>query len=95
MIARVEKVEGGYAILLPSEFCKAWNLSDGSAVEVHQVTSACVVDDSLEAIEAATERALAAYRDTLPQHEAAYRELAKGPEGVGPHDPAPFDLRKL
>jgi len=95
MIVRVEKVEGGYAILLPQEFGSAWNLSGGSAVEVHRVTSVCEVDDSLEAIEAETARVMAAYCDTLPEHETAYRELAKGPNGVGPHGPPPFDLRKL
>jgi hypothetical protein len=90
MIVRVEKVEGGYAILLPPEIGKDWELHDGSVVEVHRVGSVSEI-----ARYASAEEVLEAHVRTLPQYDAAYRELAKGPEGVGPHDPLPYDPRRL
>jgi hypothetical protein len=67
MIVRVEKVVGGFAILLPSEVGQVHEHGRGHG-------------DSQE---------------KLPEYDAVYRELAKGAEGVGPHDPPPFDRRKL
>ncbi|HEY5329804.1 MAG TPA: hypothetical protein VFC39_03280 [Acidobacteriaceae bacterium] len=90
MVVRVEKVVGGYAILLPPEVGKEWSLHDGSVVEVHRVGSVAET-----ARYTSVEEAMEIYRSTLPQYDAVYRELAKGPEGVGPHDPLPYDPRKL
>ena len=81
---------GGYAILLPPEIGKDWGLHDGSVVEVHRVGSV-----SETATYTSAEEAMEIYQSTLPKYDAVYRELAKGPEGVGPHDPLPRDPRKL
>ena len=90
MILRVEEVVGGYAILLPPEIGREWGLHDGSVVEVHRVGS---VSETTRYTSA--EEILEAHARTLQLYDEAYRELAKGPEGVGPHDPAPYDPRSL
>ncbi len=43
---------------------------------------------------ATMEEVMEIYRQIVIDHDHAFRELAKGPEGVGPHDPPPFDLKK-
>ncbi|MEO7028836.1 MAG: hypothetical protein ABI147_05480 [Acidobacteriaceae bacterium] len=76
MVARVQKTSEGYAIVLTEDALKKLKLAEGSAVEIHPVETD---KDQLrpEIRYASTEDAMRAYRETLPQHEAAYRELAK------------------
>jgi antitoxin component of MazEF toxin-antitoxin module len=75
MVAHVEKTANGFMISVPTNVAEAWNLSDGSAVELTQICRP--VADERTIRYATVEEALAAFRDTLPQHEEAYRELAK------------------
>jgi len=85
MIARVQETTEGFVIVIPRAEAEAWQLRENFPLEVHRVGSTSE-RDTPEAIKANFERAMQAYQDTLPHHEAAYRELAKGPEGLGPHD---------
>jgi antitoxin component of MazEF toxin-antitoxin module len=76
MVARVQRVQNGYAVMLTPEAAEALHLSEGSMVEVLPITASS--EESPAQVEYAnTEEALRAFEDTLPQHEAAYRELAK------------------
>jgi len=93
MIARVLDTKQGFLVVIPPEYAEAWGLREDFPLEVHRVGSTTEADEPA-AIRARTDQALKAFRDTLPEHEAAYRELAKGPEGVGPHDPPPFDPKR-
>ncbi|MES2391750.1 MAG: hypothetical protein V4555_08920 [Acidobacteriota bacterium] len=92
MIVRVEEVVGGYAILLSREVGKELGLHDGAAVEVHRVGHCS--NDGPTVRYATAEEVMAAYEEIRPQYDVAFRELAKGPEGVGPHDPPPFDRKR-
>ena len=85
MIARVQETNEGFVIVIPPAEAEAWHLRENFPLEVHRVGSTSE-RDTPEAIKANFERTMQAYEDTLPLHEAAYRELAKGPEGLGPHD---------
>ena len=76
MVALLEKTENGYAIPLTMEMVEAMQLREGSPVEVSPVGN--TADAPHTAIRYATvQEALRAFEETLPQHEAAYRELAK------------------
>jgi hypothetical protein len=94
MIARVQETTGGFVIVIPAGIAKAWELRENFPLEVHRVGSTSEADTP-EAIERQSAAAMETHQLMQPQHEAAYRELAKGPEGIGPHDSPPFDLRKL
>lgn len=76
MVARLQRTQNGFAIPLTAEMAEALQLTEGSAVEVLPV-SAPVEEPRQQVRYANVERVMQAYRDTLPQHEAAYRELAK------------------
>ena len=52
-------------------------------------------EDEPAAIRAMDARMMEIYRKSAAKHDRTYHELANGPEGIGPHEPAPFDLRKL
>lgn len=73
MVARLEKTENGYAIPLTEEMVEALHLREGAAVEILPVAT----EGRPEIRFASTEEVLRAFEETLPQHEAAYRELAK------------------
>jgi antitoxin component of MazEF toxin-antitoxin module len=62
-------------VAVPAEIAEAWNLSEGSAVELTRLSETAVEERTIRY--ATVEEALAAFRETLPQHEEAYRELAK------------------
>ncbi|WP_158819845.1 hypothetical protein [Granulicella sp. S156] len=85
MIARVQETTEGFVIVIPQAEAEAWQLRENFPLEVHRVGSTSE-RDTPEAIKANVEQAMQAYQDPLPLHEEAYRELAKGPEGLGPHD---------
>jgi antitoxin component of MazEF toxin-antitoxin module len=76
MVALVQKTTNGFVVRVPDEVASDWQLKDGSVVELNLPRPAPAAAE--EAIRyASVEEALQAFRDTLPQHEAAYRELAK------------------
>jgi hypothetical protein len=76
MVARLEKTQNGFTIPLTTEMVEALQLAEGSVVEVLPVT--VPAEEPRPQIQyASVEEVMQAYRDTLPQHEAAYRELAK------------------
>jgi hypothetical protein len=93
MIARVLDTEQGFIVVIPPEYAKAWCLREGFPLEVQRVGHTSEQDEP-DAIAENVRLAVAAFEKTLPAHEAVYRELAKGPEGLGPHDPLPFDGHK-
>ncbi|HEY4355378.1 MAG TPA: hypothetical protein VGN16_06500 [Acidobacteriaceae bacterium] len=73
MVARLEKTQNGYAIPLTAEMVEALQLREGAAVEVLPIAE----QRRPEIRSATTEEVLRAFEETLPDHEAAYRELAK------------------
>lgn len=75
MVAHVQKTSKGYVVAVPAEIAEAWNLSEGSVVELSPITQPPAEERTIHY--ASVEEALAAFRETLPQHEEAYRELAK------------------
>lgn len=75
MVARLERVQNGYAVILPAETVEALHLAEGSIVEVLPVAAAREPHGQVRYM--TTEEALRAFEETLPQHEATYRELAK------------------
>jgi hypothetical protein len=89
MIARVQDTQAGFVIFIPEEYVKAWHLRQDFLLEVHRVGSTHEADEP-EAIYASQRRMFEAYESTLHENDAAYRELAKGPEGRGPYDGDPL-----
>lgn len=73
MVMSVQHVDGEYRVVLTPEALAAMNLRDGSQVEVLAVNGA----EPIERRYATNEEVLQAFRETLPQHAEAYRELAK------------------
>ncbi len=73
MVMRVQEVEGEYRVVLTPEAIAAWNLKDGAPVEVLPVKAT----EAGERRYAKNDEVLQAFRETLPQHAEAYRELAK------------------
>jgi antitoxin component of RelBE/YafQ-DinJ toxin-antitoxin module len=73
MVLHVQHVEGEYRVVLTPEAIAALNLTDGAPVEVLPVK----VAEPTERRYATNAEVLQAFRETLPQHEEAYRELAK------------------
>ncbi len=76
MVARLEKTQNGFAIPLTAEMVEALQLAEGSAVEVSPVVAPAEEPRS-QVRYASVEEVLQAFHETLPEHEAAYRELAK------------------
>jgi len=62
-------------VAVPAEIAEAWKLSEGSVVELTPLSEAADAERTIRY--ATVDEALAAFRETLPQHEEAYRELAK------------------
>ena len=75
MVMRVQRIGDEYCIVLSPEAIEALNLSDGAEVEVRRVEREPDQPGTIRYI--SVEEALDAYRETLPQHREAYRELAK------------------
>jgi len=74
MVIRVQHVDGEYRVVLSPEVMEALHLSNGTEVEVRPVVSA----HNPSAVEnASIEEAIAAFRETEPEHQNSYRELAK------------------
>jgi antitoxin component of MazEF toxin-antitoxin module len=73
MVVHVQKIGEDFAAIIPPQVVDELGLVDGSALEISPVR-----DAAQPAVRYVTaEEALRAFEDTLPQHEAAYRELAK------------------
>ncbi len=73
MVMSVQHVDGEYRVVLTPEALAAMNLVAGSKVEVLALNG----DEPQERRYATNEEVLQAFRETLPQHAEAYRELAK------------------
>jgi antitoxin component of MazEF toxin-antitoxin module len=72
MVARVQKISEGYAIVLTEDALRELNLSEGSAVEIRPVEEAAPAFEY-----ASVEEVLKAHREMEPEYAPAYRELAK------------------
>ena len=78
MVMRVQRVDGEYRVVLSAEAMESLRLSEGAEVEVRPVANGASVPYQPGAIRyLSVEETLEAYRETLPQHREAYRELAK------------------
>ena len=71
MIVRVEKAANGYVVPLTPEMARSLQIEEGSEVELQPITTTTGVRY------ASLQDSLAAFERTLPQHENAYRALAK------------------
>jgi hypothetical protein len=76
MVAHARKTETGFVIERPFEAARSLHIVDGSAVTVIPVPESGEAENGAVRY-TSTEEALKAFEATLPQHEAAYRELAK------------------
>ena len=94
MILRALDTKQGFILVIPAEVAEAWQLRDDCPLEVHRVGHAAEEDEP-SSIEGQRHQAMKVFETTMQEHDEVYRELAKGPDGVGPHDPPPYDLRKL
>ncbi len=72
---RVQHVDGEYRVVLTPEAMEALHLSEGAEVEVRTVAGEPNGSTSIRRM--SVEEALENFRETLPQHIEAYRELAK------------------
>ncbi|HKO19113.1 MAG TPA: hypothetical protein VJU82_09525 [Acidobacteriaceae bacterium] len=75
MVLRVERRGDEYLIPVPPEVLAELHLTEGAAVDVHPSEAPNGQESSIRPLSA--EEALQTYRDTLPRHIEAYRELAK------------------
>jgi hypothetical protein len=94
MILRVLDTKQGFILVIPPEVAEAWQLREDFPLEVHRVGHTSEEDEP-SAIKERLQQSMEVFESTLPKHDEVYRELAKGPEGVGPHDPQPFDRGTL
>jgi antitoxin component of MazEF toxin-antitoxin module len=74
MVMRVQHVDGEYRVVLSREAMDALHLTEGAEVELRPVAEE--PNGSAAIRHMSVDEALKAYRDTLPQHIEAYRELA-------------------
>jgi hypothetical protein len=75
MVMRVQHVDGEYRVVLSEEAMAALHLTEGAEVELRPIESGPNGSGSI--LYMSTNEALQGFRETLPQHIAAYRELAK------------------
>lgn len=73
MVVRVRKVGDEFTAVIPPQIADKLGLVDGSELEIGLATGPRAGGTRY----ATTDEAIRAFEDTLPQHEAAYRELAK------------------
>jgi antitoxin component of MazEF toxin-antitoxin module len=73
MVVRVRKVGDEFTAVIPPQIADELGLVDGSELEIVPATEPEAQTNRY----ATSDEALRAFEDTLPQHEAAYRELAK------------------
>jgi hypothetical protein len=71
MLAKVQRTEQGLVIPVTAEMAQSLALAEGAEVDILPVTAAHGNRH------ATVQEALTAFDRTLPQHENAYRELAK------------------
>ena len=69
MLAQLQKVGEKLTVEVTPQVAREMGLGDGDWIEYHKTQP--------EVRYATVEEALRAYDETLPDHEAAYRELAK------------------
>jgi len=79
MVARVQPPDGEYRVVLSTEVVEALGLFEGAGVEIAKLD----LQDSGHSY-VSTEEAMDAFERILPKHEAAFRELAKGPGWKAP-----------
>jgi hypothetical protein len=90
MVTRVQHVDGEYRVVLTAEQVAALHLADGAPVQILPAPEAPVSEAQVSEAKvseakttqpviryATNEEVLKAFRDTLPQHEQTYRDLAK------------------
>jgi antitoxin component of MazEF toxin-antitoxin module len=79
MAMRVERRGDEYCVVLSKQVLEALQLTEGAEVEVRPVeANGASEPDGIRAIRhLSVEETLEAFRETLPQHRDAYRELAK------------------
>jgi antitoxin component of MazEF toxin-antitoxin module len=77
MVMRVQRRGDEYCVVFSREVLEALRLTDGAEVEVRPVATGTngAQPDAIRYV--SVEEALESYRETLPQHREAYRELAK------------------
>lgn len=90
MVFRVEKVSGGYAILLPPEVGEEWALRDGSAVEVTRIGSL-----SSEIAYAGREQALEGYQRMALRRRGPDPEKARSAKDQPGEQGAPVEWWQL
>ena len=74
MVVHLQKLGGQYTAIIPPQMVEEFGLTEGSALEVSPATDGPLAR-SIRYM--SVEEALQAFENSLPRHEAAYRELAK------------------
>lgn len=77
MVARLEKTEQGYAVLLTNEMVESMDLHEGSSVQVIPLAEPAGDQRSAEIHYLTVEEGMKIHREMEPFHAEAYRELAK------------------
>ena len=77
MVLRVQRIGDEYGVVFPREALEALQLAEGVEVEVRPLASGTNGTQANTVLYVSVGEALEAYRETLPQHREAYRELAK------------------
>jgi antitoxin component of MazEF toxin-antitoxin module len=75
MVLRVERRGDEYFIPVPQQAMAELHLQEGAAVDVRATDAPAAQEPVIQSL--SVEETLQTYRDTLPQHIEAYRELAK------------------
>jgi antitoxin component of MazEF toxin-antitoxin module len=76
MVARVQRISEGYAIVLTQDALEELNLAEGSAVEIRAVDAA---DSGAQPkiIYLTMDEGLSLFQETEPEHRRTYEQLAK------------------
>lgn len=75
MVLRLERRGNEYVIPVPAEALAELHLMEGAAVDVRATDDTAQQESMIRPL--SVQETLQTYRDTLPQHIEAYRELAK------------------
>ncbi len=80
MVLRIQRIGDDYGVVFSREALEALRLAEGAEVEVRPVANGASATNGAHVNTVryvSVGEALEAYRETLPQHREAYRELAK------------------